>query len=100
MNRNAMLVGGIRPHLYCLPILKTEEDRLALLGALRSGCERLFIGTDSAPHALGRKQNACGCAGVFTAHAALELYAEAFEEAVRAYTHAKLTVLCYYEPAP
>ena len=76
-----MLAGGIRPHLYCLPILKTEEDRQALLGALRSGCERLFLGTDSAPHAVGRKQSACGCAGVFNAHAAIELYAEAFEEA-------------------
>ena len=80
-NRNAMLVGGIKPHWYCLPILKTEDDRQALLGAIASGCERVFLGTDSAPHAVGRKQSACGCAGVFSAHAALELYAEAFEEA-------------------
>lgn len=80
-NRNDMLVGGIKPHLYCLPILKTEEDRQALLAACASGCERVFLGTDSAPHTRGAKESACGCAGVFTAHAAIELYAEAFEEA-------------------
>jgi len=80
-NRNALLAGGIRPHLYCLPILKTEEDRRALLDALRTGCPRLFLGTDSAPHAIGRKETGCGCAGIFNANAALELYAEAFEEA-------------------
>ena len=80
-NRNHMLAGGIRPHFYCLPILKTEEDRQALLGAVASGCERVFLGTDSAPHARPNKESACGCAGVFTAHAAIELYAEAFEEA-------------------
>eukprot|EP00965_Chrysotila_dentata_P060542 2006599-Pleurochrysis_carterae.AAC.2 len=67
-NRNAMLVGGLRPHWYCLPILKTEDDRQALLGAVRRGCSRVFLGTDSAPHAVGRKQSACGCAGVFSAH--------------------------------
>ena len=81
VNRNAMLAGGIRPHLYCLPILKTEDDRQALLGAVTSGCERIFLGTDSAPHTLGSKLSACGCAGVYSAHAALELYATAFEEA-------------------
>lgn len=80
-NRNHMLAGGIRPHFYCLPILKTEEDRQALLYAAASGCERIFLGTDSAPHAKGMKETACGCAGVFTSHAALEFYAEAFEEA-------------------
>ena len=80
-NRNHMLAGGIRPHYYCLPILKTEEDRQALLGAVATGCPRIFLGTDSAPHTRGMKESACGCAGVFTAHAALELYAEAFEEA-------------------
>ena len=76
--RNHLLAGGIKPHLYCLPILKTEDDRQALLAALRSGCERLFLGTDSAPHSIGRKESACGCAGVFSAHAAIEFYAEAF----------------------
>ena len=80
-NRNHMLAGGIRPHFYCLPILKTEEDRQALLAAAASGCERVFLGTDSAPHTKGAKESACGCAGVFTAHAAIEMYAEAFEEA-------------------
>lgn len=81
VNRNALLAGGIRPHYYCLPILKTEEDRLALLDAVRSGCERLFLGTDSAPHAKSNKECACGSAGIYSAHAALELYAEAFEKA-------------------
>ena len=80
-NRNHMLAGGIRPHFYCLPILKTEEDRQALLRAVASGCPRVFLGTDSAPHVKGAKESGCGCAGVFTAHAALEFYAEAFEEA-------------------
>jgi len=81
VNRNALLAGGIKPHYYCLPILKTEEDRLALLDGVRSGCERLFLGTDSAPHAKDNKECACGSAGVYCAHAALELYAEAFEKA-------------------
>jgi len=81
VNRNALLAGGIRPHYYCLPILKTEEDRLALLDAVRSGCTRLFLGSDSAPHAIDNKECACGSAGVYSAHAALELYAEAFEKA-------------------
>ena len=79
-NRNDMLAGGgIRPHLYCLPILKREGDRHALLGAIASGSSRFFAGTDSAPHDVGSKESSCGCAGIYTAHAALELYAEAFE---------------------
>jgi dihydroorotase len=78
-NRNALFQGGLRPHLYCLPILKTEPDRLSLIEALAAGDSRFFLGTDSAPHARHTKENACGCAGIFSAHAALELYAEAFE---------------------
>lgn len=78
-NRNALFQGGIRPHFYCLPILKRETDREALIQAATSGNERFFLGTDSAPHERDRKENACGCAGMFTAHAAIELYAEAFE---------------------
>ncbi len=78
-NRNHMLVGGIRPHYYCLPILKRETDREALLDAATSGNPKFFLGTDSAPHAQGDKENACGCAGCFSAPAAIELYAEAFE---------------------
>ena len=80
-NRNAIFAGGIRPHYYCLPILKRERDREALLAAAVSGNPRFFLGTDSAPHERGTKESACGCAGMFTAHAALELYAEAFESA-------------------
>jgi dihydroorotase len=80
-NRNAIFTGGIRPHYYCLPILKRERDRQALLGAATSGNPRFFLGTDSAPHERAAKEHACGCAGMFTAHAALELYAEAFESA-------------------
>jgi dihydroorotase len=83
LNRNAMFQGGIRPHLYCLPVLKRETDRQALLEAATSDDPRFFLGTDSAPHARHTKENACGCAGVFSAHAALELYAEAFERAGR-----------------
>ena len=79
LNRNAMLVGGIRPHHYCLPVLKRERHRLALLEAATSGNRKFFLGTDSAPHAQGAKEAACGCAGMYTAHAAIELYAEAFE---------------------
>ena len=71
----ARRLPGIKPHLYCLPILKREEDRQALLAGIRTGCDRLFLGTDSAPHAVGRKESACGCAGVFSAHCALELCA-------------------------
>ena len=80
-NRNDMFVGGIRPHLYCLPILKREAHRLALLQAATSGSSKFFAGTDSAPHAISDKESMCGCAGVYTAHAAVELYAEAFESA-------------------
>jgi dihydroorotase len=80
-NRNALFEGGIRPHYYCLPILKTESDREALLAAATSGNPRFFLGTDSAPHAQHTKENACGCAGMFSAHAGIELYAEAFEAA-------------------
>jgi dihydroorotase len=82
-NRNAIFSGGVRPHYYCLPILKRERDRQALLAAATSGNPRFFLGTDSAPHERAAKENACGCAGMFTAHAALELYAEAFESAGR-----------------
>jgi len=82
-NRNAIFEGGIRPHYYCLPILKTEPDRTALLDAATSGSPRFFLGTDSAPHAQHTKENACGCAGMFSAHAGIELYAEAFEAAGR-----------------
>lgn len=81
LNRNAMFSGGIRPHFYCLPVLKREEHRLALLKAATGGSPKFFLGTDSAPHARGAKESACGCAGIYTAHAALELYAEAFEQA-------------------
>jgi dihydroorotase len=82
-NRNAIFLGGIRPHYYCLPILKREQDRQALLEAATCGNPRFFLGTDSAPHEQGTKENACGCAGMFTAHAAIELYAEAFESVGR-----------------
>ncbi len=82
-NRGAMFRGGLRPHLYCLPILKRERDREALLAAATSDDSRFFLGTDSAPHARGAKESACGCAGVFSAPAAIELYARAFEEAGR-----------------
>jgi len=80
-NRNAMLVGGIRPHYYCLPILKRETHREALIKAATSGSAKFFLGTDSAPHGQQAKEAACGCAGCYTAHAAIELYAEAFEVA-------------------
>nr|WP_255759340.1 dihydroorotase [Halomonas desiderata] len=80
-NRNHMLVGGIRPHYYCLPILKRERHREALLAAATSGSGKFFLGTDSAPHAQGDKESACGCAGAYTAPAAIELYATAFEQA-------------------
>jgi dihydroorotase len=81
LNRNAMFQGGIRPHAYCLPVLKRETHREALIEAATSGSPKFFLGTDSAPHAREHKESACGCAGVYTAHAALELYAQAFEEA-------------------
>jgi len=80
-NRNAIFQGGIRPHYYCLPVLKRETHRLALVAAATSGNPRFFLGTDSAPHAKGAKEHACGCAGCYTALHALELYAEAFEQA-------------------
>jgi dihydroorotase len=80
-NRNDLFKGGIRPHFYCLPVLKREEHRQALVTAATSGDERFFLGTDSAPHAIGAKETACGCAGCYTALHAMELYAEAFERA-------------------
>jgi dihydroorotase len=80
MNRNAIFQGGIRPHHYCLPVLKRERHRIALLEAATSGNPRFFLGTDSAPHAQHFKESACGCAGMYTAPAALELYAEAFAQ--------------------
>ncbi|MBI2223659.1 MAG: dihydroorotase [Betaproteobacteria bacterium] len=81
LNRNALLAGGIHPHHYCLPILKREEDRQALIGAAVSGNSKFFLGTDSAPHARNTKEAACGCAGIYSAHAGIELYAEIFEAA-------------------
>jgi dihydroorotase len=81
MNRNDMFKGGIQPHHYCLPILKREEHRVALVKAATSGNPKFFLGTDSAPHAKHTKEAACGCAGMYTAHTAMELYTEAFEAA-------------------
>ncbi len=81
LNRNAIFAGGIRPHAYCLPVLKRERHRAALLRAATSANPKFFLGTDSAPHVRSAKEAACGCAGIFTAHAAIELYAEAFETA-------------------
>jgi len=78
-NRNAIFTGGIRPHYYCLPVLKREKHRVALLNAATSGNTRFFLGTDSAPHPAHLKEHASGCAGCYTAHAALEMYAEAFD---------------------
>jgi dihydroorotase len=80
-NRNAIFTGGIRPHYYCLPVLKRETHRVALVQAATSGNNRFFLGTDSAPHPAHLKEHATGCAGCYTAHAAMELYAEAFEQA-------------------
>ena len=80
-NRNAMFRGGLRPHAYCLPVIKRELHRQALLAAATSGDPRFFLGTDSAPHARSAKESGCGCAGVYTAHAGIELYAEAFDSA-------------------
>ncbi len=82
-NRSALFDGGLQPHLYCLPVLKRERDREALVDAATSGDARFFLGTDSAPHARHAKEAACGCAGVFSAHAAIECYAEVFERAGR-----------------
>jgi len=81
LNRNALFMGGLRPHHYCLPVLKREQHREALVEAATSGNPKFFLGTDSAPHPRGDKEAACGCAGIYTGHAALELYAIAFEEA-------------------
>jgi dihydroorotase len=81
MNRNAIFQGGIRPHHYCLPVLKREHHREALLEAAISGSFKFFLGTDSAPHARSAKESACGCAGIYSSHAGIELYAEAFEQA-------------------
>jgi dihydroorotase len=80
-NRNAIFTGGIRPHYYCLPVLKRESHRLALVEAATGGSDRFFLGTDSAPHPAHLKEHATGCAGCYTAHAAIELYAEAFDAA-------------------
>jgi dihydroorotase len=81
LNRNAIFAGGIRPHHYCLPVLKRETHRQALVAAATSGNPKFFLGTDSAPHAKSTKEAACGCAGCYTAHAGIEFYAEAFEAA-------------------
>ena len=81
LNRNALFVGGLRPHNYCLPVLKREEHRLALLAAATSGSAKFFLGSDSAPHARGAKESSCACAGCYTAHAGIELYAQAFAQA-------------------
>ena len=81
LNRNALFEGGLRPHHYCLPVLKRERHRAALVDAATSGEKRFFLGTDSAPHPRGAKESACGCAGLYTAHAGIELYAEAFDQA-------------------
>jgi dihydroorotase len=80
-NRNAIFLGGIRPHYYCLPVLKRETHRVALVRAATSGSAKFFLGTDSAPHPAHLKEHATGCAGCYTAHAAMELYAEAFDAA-------------------
>ncbi len=80
-SRNAMFTGGIRPHYFCLPVLKREEHRWALVTAATSGNPKFFLGTDSAPHARHAKESACGCAGIYTSHAGIELYAEVFEAA-------------------
>ncbi len=81
MNRNAIFQGGINPHHYCLPVLKRERHRQALVAAATSGDPRFFLGTDSAPHARTAKESACGCAGIYSAHAAMEFYAQVFDEA-------------------
>ena len=75
-----MFKGGIRPHHYCLPVLKRENHRQALVYAATKGNKKFFLGTDTAPHAKNKKENACGCAGIFSAHAAIELYTQVFEE--------------------
>ena len=77
----AIFEGGLRPHKYCLPVLKRETHRLRLIEAIQSGSPKFFMGTDSAPHVSHKKESSCGCAGIFSAHAALECYATAFEQA-------------------
>lgn len=102
-NRNAIFTGGIRPHYYCLPVLKRETHRKALVAAATSGSGKFFLGTDSAPHARDTKENACGCAGCYTAHAGIELYAEAFEVAGaldRLEAFASLNGPAFYRLAP
>ena len=81
MNRNSLFAGGLNPHHYCLPVLKREPHRRALVKAAASGSPKFFLGTDTAPHSRASKEGCCGTAGMYTAHAALELYAEAFESA-------------------
>ena len=81
LNRNALFVGGVRPHHYCLPVIKREAHRAALVAAALSGNPKFFLGTDSAPHARHTKETSCGCAGIYTAHGAIELYAEVFAQA-------------------
>ncbi|MDX1512697.1 MAG: dihydroorotase [Gammaproteobacteria bacterium] len=81
VSRNALFSGGIRPHHYCLPVLKRETHRLALVAAATGGSKKYFLGTDSAPHERSAKESACGCAGIYTAHAGIEFYAEVFEQA-------------------
>jgi dihydroorotase len=103
INRNAIFAGGIRPHLYCLPIAKREKHRLALRRAATSGDKRFFLGTDSAPHAIAAKETACGCAGIFTAPCALETYAEVFDEEAaldRLEAFASLNGPAFYRLAP
>jgi dihydroorotase len=80
LNRNALFQGGLRPHAYCLPVVKREEHRLAVRQAAVSGSPKYFLGTDSAPHAREAKESACGCAGIFNAPYALEAYAQVFDE--------------------
>ena len=103
INRNAIFAGGIRPHLYCLPIAKREKHRLALRRAATSGNEKFFLGTDSAPHPTAAKETACGCAGIFTAPCALETYAEVFEDEMaldRLEAFASLNGPAFYGLAP
>jgi dihydroorotase len=103
INRNAIFAGGIRPHLYCLPIAKREKHRRALRRAATSGDPRFFLGTDSAPHAIAAKETACGCAGIFTASCALEIYVEVFEEEAaldRLETFASLNGPAFYRLPP
>lgn len=103
LNRNAIFAGGIRPHHYCLPVLKRETHRRALVAAATSGEAGFFLGTDSAPHARGAKETACGCAGCYTAHAGIELYAEVFDAAGaldRLETFASLNGPAFYRLPP